>query len=148
MNELSKLKPAAGSTRKKNRVGRGPGSGNGKTAGKGHKGQNARSGGGVKVHFEGGQMPLYRRLPKFGFKNPFRTEYEVVNLSDLGRFDDGASVGKEQLIEAGLAHKGNLVKLLANGEISKKLTISVDKASKAAVAKVEAAGGTVEVTRG
>ena len=148
MNELSKLKPVAGSTRKKNRVGRGPGSGNGKTSGKGHKGQNARSGGGVKVHFEGGQMPLYRRLPKFGFKNPFRTEYEVVNLSDLGRFDDGASVGKEQLIEAGLAHKGNLVKLLANGEISKKLTISVDKASKAAVAKVEAAGGTVEVTRG
>ena len=148
MNELSNLKPPKGSTKKKNRVGRGPGSGNGKTSGKGHNGQNSRSGGGVKVHFEGGQMPLYRRLPKFGFKNPFRTEYEVVNLSDLGRFDDGSTIGKEQLIEAGLAHKGNLVKLLANGELSKKLTISVDKASKSAVAKVEAAGGSVEVTRG
>jgi large subunit ribosomal protein L15 len=148
MNELSNLKPCEGSTRKKNRVGRGPGSGNGKTSGKGHGGQNSRSGGGVKVHFEGGQMPLYRRLPKHGFKNPFRTEYEVINLSDLGRFDDGATVGKEQLIEAGIAHKGNLVKLLANGELSKKLIINVDKASKAAVAKVEAAGGSVEVTRG
>jgi len=142
------LKPVKGSTRNKNRVGRGPGSGNGKTSGRGHNGQNSRSGGGVKVHFEGGQMPLYRRLPKFGFKNPFRTEYEVVSLSDLNRFDDGATVGKEQLVEAGLTNKRNLVKLLANGEISKKLTVNVDKASKAAVAKVEAAGGSVEVTRG
>jgi len=148
MNELSNLKPVKGSTRNKNRVGRGPGSGNGKTSGRGHNGQNSRSGGGVKVHFEGGQMPLYRRLPKFGFKNPFRTEYEVVSLSDLNRFDDGATVGKEQLVEAGLTNKRNLVKLLANGEISKKLTVNVDKASKAAVAKVEAAGGSVEVTRG
>jgi large subunit ribosomal protein L15 len=93
-------------------------------------------------------MPLYRRLPKFGFKNPFRTEYEVISLGDLRRFDDGSTIGKEQLIDAGLAHKGNLVKLLANGEIEKKLTVQVDKASKAAVAKIEAAGGSVEVTRG
>ncbi len=148
MNELSELKAPEGSRRKKHRVGRGPGSGSGKTSGKGHKGQNSRSGGGVPVLFEGGQMPYYRRAPKYGFKNRFRTEYNVVNIGDLSTFDNGATVGVEDLVKAGLVRKGTLVKILGDGTIDRSLTLKVHKASKSATAKIEAAGGTVEVILG
>ena len=148
MNELSKLRPPEGSTRNRRRVGRGPGSGLGKTSGRGHKGQRSRSGGGVRVGFEGGQMPLFRRLPKRGFKNPFRKTYSVVNVRDLGRFEAGTEVGPAQLERAGLTDKGAPVKLLGDGDLAVTLKLRVHKASKSAVAKVEAAGGTVEVICG
>ena len=149
MNELSRLKPPAGATRTRKRKGRGPGSGNGKTCGKGQKGQNSRSGGGVRPGFEGGQMPLNRRLPKRGFTNIFRQEFHIVNVGQLDRFDEGAVVDRQALVDAGITRDmRNPVKLLGDGEISKKLTLKVNKSSASAKAKVEAAGGTVEVNVG
>jgi len=129
------------------RIGRGPGSGNGKTAGKGHKGQNARSGGGVRPGFEGGQLPLYRRLSKRGFNNyNFRTVYATVNVSDLERFDEGTVVTVEMLKEVGLVNKElDGVKILGNGELSKKLTVKANKFSSVAKEKIENVGGTIEV---
>ena len=129
------------------RRGRGPGSGNGKTAGKGHKGQNARSGGGVRPGFEGGQLPLYRRLSKRGFNNyNFRTVYATVNVSDLGIFDEGTVVTVELLKEVGLITKElDGVKVLGNGELTKKLTVKANKFSETAKEKIENVGGTIEV---
>ena len=129
------------------RIGRGPGSGHGKTAGKGHKGQNARSGGGVRPGFEGGQLPLYRRLSKRGFNNyNFRTVYATVNVSDLERFDNGTEVTVELLKNAGLVNKElDGVKVLGNGELSKKLTVKANKFSETAKQKIENVGGTIEV---
>lgn len=145
--KLNELSPAAGSTRAPYRKGRGAGSGNGKTAGKGHKGQNARSGGGVRPGFEGGQIPLYRRLPKRGFKNRFATVYSIVNIADLeAKFNDGDTVDLAALKAAGLVKKENDgIKVLGQGEITKKLTVKADKYSESAKAKIEAAGGTAEV---
>jgi large subunit ribosomal protein L15 len=144
--KLNELSPAFGSTAEPKRKGRGTGSGNGKTGGRGHKGQKARSGGGVRPGFEGGQMPLQRRLPKRGFKNNFATIYAIVNVSDLERFDNGTVVTSDVLTESGLVKKSfDGIKLLANGTLSKKLTVKVTKASTAAISKVEAAGGKVEV---
>jgi large subunit ribosomal protein L15 len=144
--KLHELKPAEGSTKSKKRIGRGTASGQGKSAGKGQKGQNSRSGGGVRLGFEGGQMPLYRRLPKIGFTNIFRKEYAVVNLSDLERFDNGTVVTPEVLKEAGLV-KAMLsgVKILGNGDLTKNLTVHAHKFSKTAADKIAAAGGKVEV---
>ncbi len=146
--KLHQLAPAEGSKKEHFRVGRGHGSGNGKTAGKGHKGQNARSGGGVRPGFEGGQMPLYRRLPKRGFNNyNFETKYAVVNLSDLNRkFEDGAVVDTEALIASGLVNKVyDGIKVLGDGEIEKKLTVKAAAFSQSAKEKLEAAGGKAEV---
>jgi large subunit ribosomal protein L15 len=144
--DLSNLKPALGSTKNRKRLGRGPGSGNGKTAGKGHKGQNARSGGGVKAGFEGGQMPLQRRLPKRGFTSLNKKEYVLVNLRDLELFEAGSVVDLETLGKAGLINKvGDGVKILADGDFSKALTVKAHKFSKSAIAKIEAAGGKAEV---
>ena len=144
--KLSELRPAEGANSDRKRVGRGKGSGLAKTAGKGHKGLRARSGGGTKPGYEGGQMPLQRRLPKRGFINVFRKEWAVVNVKELNRFEGGSVVDVEALRKEGLV-KGSAdgVKLLGDGEIVKKLTVRVDKASRAAVEKVKAAGGTVEV---
>ena len=144
--KLHELAPAAGSTKEHFRVGRGHGSGNGKTAGKGHKGQNARSGGGVRPGFEGGQMPLYRRLPQRGFKNHFATNYAIVNVGDLDLFEDGAVVDAAALIEAGLVgDELDGVKILGSGEITKKLTVKAAAFSGSAKDKIEAAGGKAEV---
>lgn len=144
--KLSELRPAKGATSAKKRVGRGQGSGLGQTSGRGHKGLRARSGGGTKPGYEGGQMPLQRRLPKRGFTNPFRKEYAVVNVKDLNRFDAGAVVDIDVLRAAGLVNKVlDGVKLLADGEVNRPLTVKVDKASRAAADKVTAAGGTLEV---
>ena len=144
--KLHEMKYTEGARQKSYRVGRGHGSGNGKTAGKGHKGQKARSGGGVRLGFEGGQMPLFRRMPKRGFKNVNRKEYAIINLNDLNRFDDGSEVTIDTLKSSGLVKKELAgVKLLANGELKVKLTVKVNKASEAAKKAVEAAGGTVEV---
>lgn len=143
--ELNDLKPAIGSTKNKKRIGRGIGSGHGKTATKGHKGQKARSGGSVKAGFEGGQMPLQRRLPKRGFTSPFRKEYAVVNLGQLDRFEKGASVDAQALMNVGLISKIlDGVKVLAKGELTKALTVKAHKFSAAAKEKIVAAGGTVE----
>ncbi len=143
--KLHELSPAAGSTKKSFRVGRGAGSGNGKTAGKGHKGQNARSGGGVRPGFEGGQMPLTRRLPKRGFNNIFAKEYACVNVCDLDRvFDNDAVVDADALIEAGVIKKAyDGVKILGNGELTKKLTVKAAKFTKGAVEKIQALGGEI-----
>ena len=144
--KLFELTPSVGSTKDSKRKGRGHGSGNGKTAGRGHKGQNARSGGGVRVGFEGGQMPIYRRLPKRGFTNIFAKQYAEVKLSDLNKFEDGAVVDAEALMEAGIISKTlDGVKVLATGEITKKLTVKASKFTSAAAAKIEAAGGKAEV---
>ena len=144
---LSNLKPAEGSKHSDNfRRGRGHGSGNGKTAGKGHKGQNARSGGGVRPGFEGGQLPLYRKLPKRGFNNKFATVYATINVSDLNKFEDGATVNLEALINAGLVKKEfDGLKVLGNGELTKKLTVEAKVFSATAKEKIEAAGGNAEV---
>jgi len=144
--KLSELRPAEGATSDRKRVGRGKGSGLGKTAGKGHKGLRARSGGGTKPGYEGGQMPLQRRLPKRGFVNVFRKEWAIVNVKSLNRFPAGSVVDAEALRAVGLI-KGTAdgVKLLGDGDIDRKLTVKVDKASRSAVEKVVAAGGTVEV---
>ena len=145
MLTLSNLSPNPGSNRPRKRIGRGPGSGHGKTATRGHKGFKARSGGGVKVGFEGGQMPLQRRIPKRGFNNPFRLEYGVVNVAALDRFESGTRIDRQALVDAGLvAKKCNLVKLLGDGELSKSLTVVVDKLSETARRKIEAAGGKIE----
>ncbi|HIZ55718.1 MAG TPA: 50S ribosomal protein L15 [Firmicutes bacterium] len=143
---LHELSPAAGSKKEVKRVGRGSGSGWGKTAGKGHKGQNARSGGGVRPGFEGGQMPLQRRIPKRGFVNIFATEYTIVNVGALNCFEDGAVVDTQALIEKGLVKKQlDGVKILGKGELTKKLTVKVAKFSESAKQKIEAAGGKTEV---
>ena len=139
------LRPAAGATHYRKRIGRGPGSGHGKTAGRGNKGQKSRSGYRHQRGFEGGQMPLHRRVPKRGFTNIFRVEYDVVNLSDLAGFDAGTAVTVDTLIERRLAHKSRPVKILGDGEIGKALTVSAHKFSASAQAKIEAAGGRCEV---
>ncbi len=139
------LAPTAGATHYRKRVGRGPGSGHGKTAGKGSKGQKSRTGYRHQRGFEGGQMPLHRRLPKRGFTNIFRIEYDIVNLSDLDRFDAGATVNPETLALARLARKSRPVKILGDGEIKKVLNVSAHKFSASAKARIEAAGGRCEV---
>ena len=144
--KLHELSPAAGSVTPAWRKGRGPGSGNGKTAGKGHKGQNARSGGGVRPGFEGGQIPLYRKLPKRGFKNRFAKDYTTVNISALNRFEDGAVIDHEALLNAGLARKAaDGLKVLGNGNVEKKFTVRAAAFTATAKEKIEAAGGKCEV---
>ena len=144
--KLHELSPAPGAVKDSFRKGRGPASGNGKTAGRGHKGQNARSGGGVRPGFEGGQMPLARRVPKRGFNNIFATKYATVNVSALNRFEDGATVTAESLIEAGILKKTlDGVKILGNGEITSKLTVQAKAFSDSAKQKIESAGGKAEV---
>jgi large subunit ribosomal protein L15 len=144
--KLHELSPAEGSAKKSFRKGRGPASGNGKTAGKGHKGQNARSGGGVRPGFEGGQIPLYRKLPKRGFTNHFAKKYAIVNVSDLNRFEDGAVVDAQALLAARIIRDvQDGVKVLGNGEITKKVTVKAAVFSATAKEKIEAAGGTTEV---
>ena len=144
--KLHELSPAEGSVRESYRKGRGPGSGNGKTAGKGHKGQNARSGGGVRPGFEGGQLPLYRKLPKRGFHNKFGKTYAIVNVEDLERFEDGAVVDAALLQEVGLISRiDDGIKILGNGELTKKLTVKAAVFSNTAKEKIEAAGGKTEV---
>lgn len=144
--KLHELSPVPGSTKENWRRGRGTGSGNGKTAGKGHKGQNARSGGGVRPGFEGGQIPLYRRLPKRGFTNAFAKKYAIVNVSQLDRFEDGAIVDIFALRNLGIVRKQlDGLKILGNGEITKKLTVKASVFSAVAREKIEAAGGKVEV---
>jgi large subunit ribosomal protein L15 len=143
---LEDLKPVAGSTHRKKIVGRGIGSGVGKTSGKGHKGQNARSGGGVRPGFEGGQMPLYRRLPKRGFTNIFAKKYVAVNVEVLDRFNDGDVVTAETMLEKGIISKTlDGVKLLGRGEVTKKVDVKVAKISASAKEKIEKAGGKAEV---
>jgi large subunit ribosomal protein L15 len=147
--DLSNLKPAIGSTKKRKRIGRGAGSGTGKTAGKGHKGQKARSGGSIKPGFEGGQMPLQRRLPKRGFRSLNKKVYALVNLRDLDFFDAGTVVDLEAFGLAGLINTiGDGVKVLGDGDISKALTVKAHKFSKAAQQKIESAGGKIEVLEG
>ena len=144
--KLHELKPAIGSTTAPKRLGRGVGSGLGKTSGKGHKGAKARSGGGKRPGFEGGQMPLTRRIPKRGFTNIYRKEYAAVNVAALNVFEDGAVITNEALIEAGLIKKTlDGVKILGGGELTKKLTVNVDKVTESAKQKIEAIGGKVEV---
>ena len=144
--KLHELQPAPGSRKERNRVGRGIGSGNGKTSGRGHKGQNARSGGGVRSGFEGGQTPLFRRLPKRGFTNIHRKEYAIVNLEALNRFENGTEVTPELLLETGVVSKLKAgIKVLGNGELTKKLTVKAHKFSASAKEAIEAAGGKTEV---
>ena len=143
--KLHELSPAEGSAKAAWRKGRGTGSGNGKTAGKGHKGQNARSGGGVRPGFEGGQLPLYRKLPKRGFHNKFATVYAIVNVSKLNVFEDGAVVDLDALLAKKIVRKENDgVKILGNGELTKKLTVKANSFSATAKEKIEAAGGKTE----
>ena len=143
--KLNELKPAAGSAKDAWRKGRGAGSGNGKTAGKGHKGQNARSGGGVRPGFEGGQLPLYRKLPKRGFKNRFAVNYAIVNVDSLNAFENGAVVDLEALKAARLVRKElDGLKVLGSGELKKSLTVKATVFSAAAKEKIEAAGGKIE----
>lgn len=143
---LNELKYTEGARRDRKRIGRGHGSGNGKTAGKGNKGQNARSGGGVALGFEGGQTPLYRRLPKRGFTNFTRKEYAIVNVEALNKFEDGTTVTPEMLIATKLARKElDGIKILGAGELTKKLTVQANKFSKSAQEAIEKAGGKVEV---
>ncbi|MBO4894688.1 MAG: 50S ribosomal protein L15 [Clostridia bacterium] len=144
--KLHDLSPAPGSTKERKRIGRGPASGQGKTAGKGHKGQLARAGRGMRAGFEGGQMPLQRRVPKRGFNNIFGTEYAIVNISALDAFNDGETVTVETLVEKGIVKKTlDGVKILGNGEITKKLTVQANAFSDSAKSKIEAAGGKAEV---
>ncbi len=144
--KLHELKPAEGSRKERNRLGRGIGSGNGKTSGKGHKGQNARSGGGVRPGFEGGQTPLFQRLPKRGFTNVNRKEYTIVNVDTLNRFEEGTEVTPELLIETGVISKYTAgVKILGKGTLEKKLTVKAHKFSSSAKEAIEAAGGNTEV---
>nr|WP_276932049.1 50S ribosomal protein L15 [Globicatella sulfidifaciens] len=144
--QLHTLKPVAGSRKERNRVGRGQGSGNGKTAGRGQKGQKQRSGGGVRLGFEGGQQPLFRRLPKRGFTNINRKEYAIVNVETLNRFEDGTTVTPALLIESGII-KNELsgVKILGEGQLERKLTVHAAKFSKSAEQAIIAAGGSIEV---
>lgn len=144
--DLSNLKPVAGSTKNRKRLGRGPGSGTGKTSGKGHKGQNSRSGGGVKPGFEGGQMPLQRRVPKRGFTSLNKKVYTLVKISDLELFEADSVIDLEALGKAGLvANLKDGIKILGDGELTKVLTVKAHKFSKSAAQKIEAAGGKVEV---
>ena len=143
--KLHELKPVEGARHSKKRVGRGTGSGLGKTSTRGHKGQNARSGGGVRPAFEGGQTPLFKRIPKRGFTNINRKEYEVVNLEALNCFDEGAKVTPEKLIKAGLIKEGKNIKVLGNGKLEKNLTVSAHKFSKSAEKGIVEAGGKIEV---
>ena len=143
--KLNELSPAQGSAKAAWRKGRGPGSGNGKTAGKGHKGQNARSGGGVRPGFEGGQLPLYRKLPKRGFNNRFAVNYAIVNVAALNKFEDGAVVDMDALVAAKIVRKPlDGLKVLGNGELTKKLTVKATVFSATAKEKIEAAGGKTE----
>ena len=143
--KLNELSPAQGSVKAGFRKGRGPGSGNGKTAGKGHKGQNARSGGGVRPGFEGGQLPLYRKLPKRGFNNRFAVNYAIVNVAALNKFEDGAVVDMDALVAAKIVRKPlDGLKVLGNGELTKKLTVKATVFSATAKEKIEAAGGKTE----
>ena len=144
--KLHELSPVEGSTKPAWRKGRGPGSGNGKTAGKGHKGQNARSGGGVRPGFEGGQIPLYRKLPKRGFNNKFAVNYAIVNVEDLNRYADGTTVDINVLLADKVIRKAyDGLKVLGNGELSKKITVKAAVFSATAKEKIEAAGGKTEV---
>lgn len=144
--KLHELASTEGSRVKSFRVGRGIGSGNGKTSGKGNKGQNARSGGGTRLGFEGGQLPIYRRIPKHGFTNANRVEFAIVNVSSLNRFEDETIVTPALLVESGLVRKEyDGIKVLGNGEITKKLTVQANKFSKSAIEAIEKAGGKVEV---
>lgn len=144
--KLHDLKPAEGARKDKTRVGRGTGSGCGKTSGRGHKGQKSRSGGGVRPGFEGGQMPIYRRLPKRGFKNVWRKNYAEVNVSTLNIFEDGSVVDAVALVETGiLKNVQDGVRILGDGELTKKLTVRAQGFTKSAIAKIEAVGGTHEV---
>lgn len=144
--KLHELHPAEGSRHVRNRVGRGSSSGNGKTSGRGQKGQKSRSGGGVRLGFEGGQTPLFMRLPKRGFTNINRKDYAIVNLDVLNRFEDGAEVTPTTLIEAGIVKDEKAgIKILGNGELTKKLSVKAAKFSKSATTAIEAAGGSVEV---
>ncbi|MFW8600506.1 50S ribosomal protein L15 [Desulfobacterota bacterium M19] len=145
MLTLSNLSPQPGSTKQKKRLGRGQGSGHGKTAARGENGYKSRSGSSIRPGFEGGQMPLHRRLPKRGFTNIFKSRFAVVNVESLEKFDDGAVVDRQALLDKGLVgRKYSQVKLLGNGDISKKLTVKIDRISAAARRKIEAAGGKVE----
>ncbi|ADL11731.1 50S ribosomal protein L15 [Acetohalobium arabaticum] len=144
--KLHDLQPAEGSKKKRKRKGRGVGSGSGKTAGRGTKGQNARSGGGVRPGFEGGQTPYFKRFPKYGFTNKFRTEYAEVNVKDLNRFAEGTEVTPEVLVEAGLVSKiKDGVKILGDGELDVELMVKAHGFTKSAAEKIEAAGGEAEV---
>lgn len=144
--KLHELRPALGSRKKPKRVGRGPGSGHGKTAGRGHKGQKARAGVGFGPGFEGGQMPIYRRTPKRGFTNVFKRVYAEVNVGELDRFEEGAVVTPEILVESGVVSRRLTgIKILGEGELKKSLTVRAHKFSRGAVEKIEAAGGKVEV---
>ncbi|PKW56916.1 50S ribosomal protein L15 [Staphylococcus pseudintermedius] len=144
--KLHELKPSEGSRKLRNRVGRGAGTGNGKTSGRGQKGQKARSGGGVRPGFEGGQLPLFRRIPKRGFTNINRKEYAIVNLDQLNQFEDGTEVTPELLIEAGVVKNEKAgIKVLGNGSLEKKLTVKAHKFSASAKAAIEAKGGAQEV---
>ncbi|NLJ94113.1 MAG: 50S ribosomal protein L15 [Clostridiaceae bacterium] len=146
--QLNTLKSAPGATKSRSRKGRGKGSGNGKTAGRGHKGQNARSGGGVRPQFEGGQMPLYRRLPKRGFNNKrFAKHYHEINVEMLNKFEDGSIVDEEMIRQSGvltIPKVNDGIKILGRGELSKKLTVRANAFTKSAKEKIENAGGTVE----
>ena len=142
---IQDLGPAYGATKTRTRVGRGIGSGLGKTSGKGHKGQKARTGGSIRRGFEGGQTPLYRRIPKRGFKNHFKREYAIVNVADLERFEDGTVVNMELLLNEGIIRKElDGLKVLGNGDLTKKLTVVANKFSKEAKTKIESVGGKIE----
>lgn len=144
--ELHGLRPAKGANRKRKRVGRGPGSGHGKTAGRGHKGQKSRSGYSQRAGFEGGQMPLYRRVPKRGFTNIFAKQFAVLNVKDLNRFDEGTTISPEFLMEQGVVRKlGDGLRILGQGEVTKKLMVRAHHFSKSAAEKIQQAGGSVEV---
>jgi len=144
--KIHELSPAEGSRKKRKRVGRGPGSGHGKTSCRGHKGQKSRSGGGPRAGFEGGQMPLQRRLPKRGFTNVFKKNYSIVNIKDLSTFEPNSNIDSESLKKAGLVKKErDGIKLLGDGDISHPLVVQVHKVSKTAREKIEASGGRVEI---
>ena len=146
--KLHELAPSKGAKHKRKRIGRGPGSGHGKTATKGHKGLKARSGGGKRPGFEGGQMPLVRRVPKYGFVNQFRTEYTIVNLKSLAELETTEAITPQLLMNEGLVRqKGQLIKILAKGEVTRPLVVQAHKFSKSAEAKIQAAGGRAEVIR-
>lgn len=143
MISLANLSPNIGSNRERKRVGRGPGSGRGKTATRGHKGANSRSGAVIRPGFEGGQMPLQRRLPKRGFHNKFKVEFAIVSVSQLNQFDAGTVITANMLVSVGLAKKDQPIKILANGDITKAFTVTIDKISNGARAKIERAGGKI-----
>jgi len=144
--KLHELRPAAGSTKNRKRIGRGTASGQGTTAGRGMNGQNSRSGGGVRPGFEGGQMPLFRRLPKRGFNNFTRKHWTIVNVETLNKFEDGTEITPEMLLETGVVSKLNYgLKILGDGELTKKLTVKANKFTQSAITKIEAAGGKAEV---